>query len=304
MPPRRAPLDCEEEEEEPRAPVQQRQRQQLVRRRRSNDRARRPSSSAVNEQMEIRAEPMTGLMEHEILQEMRASMGGRPSAITTVDGIQHHNGNPILYRVWCHHCESYTCASTIDDLPPSCPMCDEEEYLELVPMQNTVTEHGLFTLRNGPIWSEHARRMTNDPVAREDIELLGEPAFQQFIQSMIARAMEGRGADGINFFELDERRFERPLSEAAQRGQLRRFKNNDSKNKESKDCSVCLEKMKKGEQMTELKKCGHQFHTSCVDEWFKTKNTCPVCRFELEVEEDEEQCEDCGLLRPAQRRRL
>ena len=48
-------------------------------------------------------------------------------------------------------------------------------------------------------------------------------------------------------------------------------------------CAVCLDEMKYGQEMCELKRCGHVFHSECVDEWFKTKNSCPVCRDVLET---------------------
>jgi len=36
-----------------------------------------------------------------------------------------------------------------------------------------------------------------------------------------------------------------------------------------------------------IKKCGHSFHTVCIQKWFKEHNTCPLCRLELnEVKND------------------
>jgi len=35
-----------------------------------------------------------------------------------------------------------------------------------------------------------------------------------------------------------------------------------------------------------IKKCGHAFHTKCIKEWFKERNTCPMCRSELNDNHD------------------
>ena len=59
--------------------------------------------------------------------------------------------------------------------------------------------------------------------------------------------------------------------------------NGNANEKTDTQCSVCLEEMKKGEEVCELKRCGHVFHNECVNEWFKTKNSCPVCRDVLET---------------------
>jgi len=36
-----------------------------------------------------------------------------------------------------------------------------------------------------------------------------------------------------------------------------------------------------------LMPCGHIFHESCIFQWLKDNNTCPVCRYELETEDEE-----------------
>jgi hypothetical protein len=48
---------------------------------------------------------------------------------------------------------------------------------------------------------------------------------------------------------------------------------NSSKSKD--ECSICQEYMNK--DITKLK-CGHEFHTKCIDKWFRVETTCPLCR--------------------------
>ena len=49
---------------------------------------------------------------------------------------------------------------------------------------------------------------------------------------------------------------------------------------EKKNCVICLEDFKNGEKATVLP-CIHMFHTSCIQNWLKSQNTCPICKFSL-----------------------
>lgn len=44
-----------------------------------------------------------------------------------------------------------------------------------------------------------------------------------------------------------------------------------------KDCSICMSEIQKNEYVRTLG-CTHYFHKKCVDRWFKTNMTCPMCR--------------------------
>jgi len=46
-------------------------------------------------------------------------------------------------------------------------------------------------------------------------------------------------------------------------------------------CNVCLEMYKEGQISIKLE-CEHCFHEKCIIQWLKMRNTCPVCRHELE----------------------
>lgn len=47
-----------------------------------------------------------------------------------------------------------------------------------------------------------------------------------------------------------------------------------------KQCSVCLDKFKKGEEVKMLP-CHHMFHDGCIRPWFSSNTKCPNCRFDL-----------------------
>ncbi|KAL3832819.1 hypothetical protein ACJIZ3_007555 [Penstemon smallii] len=43
------------------------------------------------------------------------------------------------------------------------------------------------------------------------------------------------------------------------------------------ECAVCLSEFEANEQLRFLP-CSHVFHAECVDSWFLTSRTCPLCR--------------------------
>ena len=46
-------------------------------------------------------------------------------------------------------------------------------------------------------------------------------------------------------------------------------------------CNICLESFSVG-NIVRVLECKHEFHENCIITWLKTRNTCPVCRHELE----------------------
>lgn len=50
------------------------------------------------------------------------------------------------------------------------------------------------------------------------------------------------------------------------------------KEKEALECAVCLSEVADGEKVRTLPKCGHGFHVECIDMWFHSHDTCPLCR--------------------------
>lgn len=55
-------------------------------------------------------------------------------------------------------------------------------------------------------------------------------------------------------------------------------------------CSICQETLKEQEQATKLP-CLHVYHKSCLNPWFEKHNTCPICRYELPVDDPEREQE-------------
>ncbi|CAD6337355.1 unnamed protein product [Miscanthus lutarioriparius] len=50
------------------------------------------------------------------------------------------------------------------------------------------------------------------------------------------------------------------------------------KEKDALECAVCLSEVADGEKVRTLLNCGHGFHVECIDMWFHSHDTCPLCR--------------------------
>lgn len=49
-------------------------------------------------------------------------------------------------------------------------------------------------------------------------------------------------------------------------------------------CAVCKDLVNVGEKGKEMP-CGHGYHEECIVPWLGSRNSCPVCRFELETDD-------------------
>ncbi|KAL9348691.1 hypothetical protein Peur_060057 [Populus x canadensis] len=51
-------------------------------------------------------------------------------------------------------------------------------------------------------------------------------------------------------------------------------------------CVVCLHEVVDGERLRKLLKCKHCFHVACIDAWFQSHSTCPLCRNQVLLRHD------------------
>ncbi|XP_074579212.1 E3 ubiquitin-protein ligase EL5-like [Curcuma longa] len=59
----------------------------------------------------------------------------------------------------------------------------------------------------------------------------------------------------------------------------------DFKDRGGLECAVCLTELADGEAARVLPTCGHGFHLECIDMWFHSRATCPLCRRRVVVGE-------------------
>ncbi|XP_044485269.1 RING-H2 finger protein ATL3-like [Mangifera indica] len=50
------------------------------------------------------------------------------------------------------------------------------------------------------------------------------------------------------------------------------------------ECAVCLSEVVEGERARLLPKCNHGFHVECIDMWFQSHSTCPLCRNPVDLQ--------------------
>ncbi|KAF3795263.1 RING-H2 finger protein [Nymphaea thermarum] len=51
--------------------------------------------------------------------------------------------------------------------------------------------------------------------------------------------------------------------------------------KDDLECAVCLSAFEEKEMGRLLPECNHEFHVDCIDTWFQSHSTCPVCRTQV-----------------------
>lgn len=44
------------------------------------------------------------------------------------------------------------------------------------------------------------------------------------------------------------------------------------------ECPICLGEFGEGESVRILPTCNHGFHVMCIDKWFVSRSSCPICR--------------------------
>jgi len=77
---------------------------------------------------------------------------------------------------------------------------------------------------------------------------------------------------------LDENVVKKGLSKP----QIDRFKTRTfiTSTESCKTCNVCISDFEMGDRLRKIK-CGHEFHTHCIDTWLKDNITCPICKKEM-----------------------
>ncbi|PWA84843.1 Zinc finger, RING/FYVE/PHD-type [Artemisia annua] len=71
--------------------------------------------------------------------------------------------------------------------------------------------------------------------------------------------------------------------------------------KDGLECTVCLSELVEGEKARILPKCSHGFHVECIDMWFHSHSTCPICRTSVSDETSQVSVENLLENRQVQR---
>ena len=49
------------------------------------------------------------------------------------------------------------------------------------------------------------------------------------------------------------------------------------------ECCICINNIKKNQDIYHCKNCNKTFHYNCMNEWVKSSSTCPICRTNIDV---------------------
>jgi hypothetical protein len=49
----------------------------------------------------------------------------------------------------------------------------------------------------------------------------------------------------------------------------------------NEECAICQENMATDASFRRINRCRHTFHQSCIDTWFQSSVTCPICRVDI-----------------------
>ncbi|XP_024975579.1 E3 ubiquitin-protein ligase RING1-like [Cynara cardunculus var. scolymus] len=63
---------------------------------------------------------------------------------------------------------------------------------------------------------------------------------------------------------------------------------------EEEDCAICLTEYGDAGEAKEMP-CKHRYHSDCIQKWLNIHGSCPVCRYEMPVDEEEKRRRDGGM---------
>lgn len=65
------------------------------------------------------------------------------------------------------------------------------------------------------------------------------------------------------------------------------------------ECSVCLSEFEEDDEGRVLPKCGHVFHVDCIDTWFRSRSSCPLCRAPVQPAQPVTESEPVAVVFPS-----
>ncbi|KAF3322969.1 E3 ubiquitin-protein ligase RING1-like protein [Carex littledalei] len=94
----------------------------------------------------------------------------------------------------------------------------------------------------------------------------------------------------ISYLQLPGLAMDEPASKVSIQS-LKIIKSREDHEKSEEECSICLEKLFDKENKDAVVKetsCGHKYHGKCIDKWLDIHGSCPLCRYNMTQENEEE----------------
>ncbi|XP_030477681.2 uncharacterized protein LOC115694731 [Cannabis sativa] len=114
-----------------------------------------------------------------------------------------------------------------------------------------------------------------------------EPAWMADV-GQSTNYLDGRGLEELlqHLVEDDNSRHEMPPTELSFTNSLPRVIINEEHEKQLDGvaCAICKDMLPIGAEVNQLP-CKHLYHPSCILPWLQSRNSCPLCRYELPIDD-------------------
>lgn len=137
----------------------------------------------------------------------------------------------------------------------------------------------IFGLSNSNNTQDPERENENDENTHRERIILINP----FTQGMVV--IDGASSLETLFSELGNGKTGRPPAskesiDAMPSVEIKEGENDDG------ECVICLEEWEIGGVVKEMS-CKHKFHPNCIEKWLGIHGSCPVCRYQMPVDEED-----------------
>ncbi|XP_028788734.1 E3 ubiquitin-protein ligase Praja-2-like [Neltuma alba] len=107
----------------------------------------------------------------------------------------------------------------------------------------------------------------------------------RFVQQMTTTATQNEDLTITND-ENESQRLTNPATESSIEGLEKLIVEQKEGSSMAKcECPICFEDFSNDNEATRMP-CSHLFHTKCITGWLHTRNTCPLCRFQMPTAND------------------
>lgn len=128
------------------------------------------------------------------------------------------------------------------------------------------------------------------------------PDFQQrnklckhlyFIIARIAKDTDSlkKIKEETNIFDINPDFSEEIKQRLRNRLENSNFLENENEN-ENEDCVICFENMINRHQKVSCQECKNKFHKACISKWLRKKDTCPLCRTKIVINQTQQLSND------------
>ena len=190
-------------------------------------------------------------------------------------------------HMYCHSLNQEETNLDINGIKVNKEKIEQQKKIEKIIKNNLINEQkkveNQIRKKNKNELLKKQKEKKNQKKIEEQIKKQNELRNQRLAQQ-IQRNINNNQNNIINpnFFEPVIPNYDHPTEETILNTLPEDFIEDVTKlDNEKKICSICLEDFKNGDKVTYLP-CIHFFHTYCVNNWLKSQNSCPICKFKLE----------------------